>query len=344
MIRHNYVNCTVCHVSPTGGGLLTQYGRALSVEVLSTWGKENEGAFLHGLVPTDKFDSWLNLGGDFRGLQAYSDTNTARRTRFFLMQADLEAAITVGKFTFYGTWGALYKRPDNVYDFGSRNYYAMYQLSDEVHVRMGRYYAAFGLNVPDHRVYTRRDLGFDENQETQNLEVGWLTEKASSFVSVSRTRPELRDTIDEESLSAQFDYTFFGSYKVGIGRWVGRRPNAARTMTSVHGALGFTSRSYFMFDAVLQEMKNYGGSDSRGIFIFTRPGYEIFKGFHVIGIGEMAQSDLRLSSTIKRKAGFGFEFYPRPHFEIQLVGYKEEIVSVDEHWNDYAYLVFHYWL
>ena len=31
MIRHDYTGCGVCHVDPSGAGLLTDYGRAQSV-------------------------------------------------------------------------------------------------------------------------------------------------------------------------------------------------------------------------------------------------------------------------------------------------------------------------
>ncbi len=64
MIRHNYSNCTICHVSPTGGGLLTPYGRALSVEVLSSWGGETEGSVLHGLLAPDAVQCGFSTGQD----------------------------------------------------------------------------------------------------------------------------------------------------------------------------------------------------------------------------------------------------------------------------------------
>ncbi|MFM8315618.1 MAG: hypothetical protein ACKOA8_15160, partial [Deltaproteobacteria bacterium] len=49
-IRHGYMNCTSCHVSPTGGGALTEYGRSLSDEVLSRWSRPGESGFLYGLL------------------------------------------------------------------------------------------------------------------------------------------------------------------------------------------------------------------------------------------------------------------------------------------------------
>src|SRR6266850_2000104 len=70
MIRHGYTQCAACHTDPSGGTLLTKYGRAQSELLLSSrWGaaKEDEPAardeFLFGLVPTPDF---LSLGGWFR--------------------------------------------------------------------------------------------------------------------------------------------------------------------------------------------------------------------------------------------------------------------------------------
>src|SRR5436190_6515955 len=85
MIRHGYVNCTTCHVSPSGGGTLTEYGRELSKEVLSTWSKEGEANMAYGLV---KPPEWLLFGGDYRSVYVYRDTPLYRDGRYILMQTD----------------------------------------------------------------------------------------------------------------------------------------------------------------------------------------------------------------------------------------------------------------
>src|SRR5688500_1071067 len=64
LIRHNYTNCTSCHVSPTGGGILNAYGRALSGEVLSTWYREGEERFAYAVTPPE----WLNLQADYKSV------------------------------------------------------------------------------------------------------------------------------------------------------------------------------------------------------------------------------------------------------------------------------------
>ncbi len=62
-LAKQYTRCTACHYSPTGGGLLTPYGRLLSQRELSTWGRtatapdvgadddrHGEQAFLYGAL------------------------------------------------------------------------------------------------------------------------------------------------------------------------------------------------------------------------------------------------------------------------------------------------------
>src|SRR5271170_7738780 len=76
MARIGYQNCIACHVSPTGGGVLTPYGRGMTSDILSTWHADGEDAIGHGLIK-DKdgkpyaTPDWLQLGGDSRWIQTY---------------------------------------------------------------------------------------------------------------------------------------------------------------------------------------------------------------------------------------------------------------------------------
>jgi len=112
MIRHGYSGCGVCHVDPSGAGLLTDYGRAQSDLLMATrWSTEK----LEEASPTADFGfglfnlpDWLFLGFSYRGgeLVARSTTNndageqvsTATDRRWVHMVADLRAGLRIGRF------------------------------------------------------------------------------------------------------------------------------------------------------------------------------------------------------------------------------------------------------
>src|SRR3989344_1600930 len=93
--RHGYTNCTACHLSPSGGGILSPYGRELSKEILSTWARDGEQSFAYGAFsPNEK----IVLGAFVRGLQAHREDKDKKEGRFILMQADLEAGYNAEKW------------------------------------------------------------------------------------------------------------------------------------------------------------------------------------------------------------------------------------------------------
>src|SRR5579871_5451131 len=77
--------CSQCHYSPSGGGLLTSWGRDESADTISLGG---DGAFLHGLVTPP---SWLGIGGDFRFAFLTNDVGSPAgpENAAFPMQADI---------------------------------------------------------------------------------------------------------------------------------------------------------------------------------------------------------------------------------------------------------------
>src|SRR5476651_1283047 len=93
MVRHGYVNCTACHISPSGGGVLTDYGRALSKEILSTTSLNEEERLAYFF----KTPKWLQLGGDFRAISIEQHTGTSLTELYIPMQRDIEAAVTIKK-------------------------------------------------------------------------------------------------------------------------------------------------------------------------------------------------------------------------------------------------------
>jgi hypothetical protein len=180
------VRCNQCHYAPAGGGLLTSYGRDAAGEQLSTFG--GDGAFLHGAVT---LPSPLALGGDFRGAFVANDVQDPNgpTVAVFPMQLDLDArvALPLG-FSVTATGGFRDQvrspntlvpiqnyQPIDTSAFISRQHFATWQpQATGPYVRVGRFYAPFGLRFPEHIYYIERDLGFDETEETYNVSAGFI--------------------------------------------------------------------------------------------------------------------------------------------------------------------------
>jgi hypothetical protein len=103
-LSRQYVRCTGCHFSPTGGGLLTPYGRSLSREELSTFGKSSgsgspgrEHEFLFGAFG-DALGS-VSVGSDLWPAHLDVDAAGLRSTRNFLMNADVTVAFRRERWT-----------------------------------------------------------------------------------------------------------------------------------------------------------------------------------------------------------------------------------------------------
>jgi hypothetical protein len=60
----------------------------------------------------------------------------------------------------------------------SSEHFVMWQpVSSSVYVKLGRFYAPFGLRLPEHIFYVRRDLGFNLMEESYNASAGYTAER-----------------------------------------------------------------------------------------------------------------------------------------------------------------------
>ncbi len=322
MVRHGYVNCMTCHVSPSGGGLLTEYGRELSREVLSHGGKsEQESAFAYGAV---KPPEWLTAGGDIRSLTLYRDSPTAREGRQIIMQADLEAAITYKNWLVDGTVGFRESRtPSPPIDHVlSRRHYVSFRPTDELSVRAGKFQAAFGINTPDHAISTKRGLGWDQGSETYNVEGAWLGEQWNVFATVILGRPDARDLRREAGGAVNVSSALGESYKVGASYFIGQNELARRHVFGPYGILGFTKSFFLLTEADLQRSTSLSGAVTGptrwGIVNFQKIDYEVIEGLHGYLTQEYSRLDFDDGSSANQTYGIGAQFFPRPHLDLNL--------------------------
>ena len=213
-LAKQYTRCTACHYSPSGGGLLTPYGRLLSHRELSTTGgngaapaagdeddPHGEQAFLYGALG-DALGP-VHLGLEMRPSHLRISFPGGHQNMNLLMNLDLIGAVQTNGWTVYGTVG---REPSNSAvrngsvqpdaQFVSYEHWVGYQSDDGFGIRAGRFLPAYGIRLSDHTAYARTYLGFDRNDQVYGLELTDTMGPSLLQVTVSAGRAEaiLHDT------------------------------------------------------------------------------------------------------------------------------------------------------
>ncbi len=213
-LAKQYTRCTACHYSPSGGGLLTPYGRLLSHRELSTTGgngaappdgdeddPHGEQAFLYGALG-DALGP-VHLGLEMRPSHLRVGFPGGHQDQNLLMNLDLIGAAQKNGWTVYGTVGR--EPPNSAIRNGriqpdaqlvSYEHWVGYQRDEGFGIRAGRLMPAYGIRFADHTALTRTNLDFDRNDQVYGVEVSDAMGPSLLQVTVSPGKAEaiLHDT------------------------------------------------------------------------------------------------------------------------------------------------------
>jgi hypothetical protein len=184
MIRHSYTGCGVCHADPSGGEVLTAYGRAQSDLLLRMrWdGKkadEAEPSSAAGFLGLIDLPPAVLLGGSARMASTLKEGDL----RVFPMQMDLYGQFRVGSFFAGGSVGAarvavgsLHARAAQVTPFQgqdfnllSRTHYLGMDFDNGAYTaRLGRLNLPFGIRIPEHTMWVRDSTRTDRDSDQQH--------------------------------------------------------------------------------------------------------------------------------------------------------------------------------
>jgi hypothetical protein len=199
LLSRQYNRCTSCHYSPTGGGLLTPYGRSLTRQELSTTGRSaggaaaaaatrpsGEEAFLFGALgdALGPVDLELNTRPSHLRIEGPGFTSD----RDFFMNADLEAGWRAHGWTVYGEIGRQPLSTSTRVD--SYAYWVSHETDKGLGFRVGRFMPAYGVQFADHTAFNRAGLGFDFLDQLLALELSLNREKQLLQVALSPGRAE----------------------------------------------------------------------------------------------------------------------------------------------------------
>lgn len=341
MLRHDYTSCAQCHLDPSGGSVLTPYGRAQGELLLrSRYGApadEDPGKkaeFLLGLLSAAPEE--LMLGGDVR-LALLSPG--MKGVRVFPMQVDVVGALKTGKMSASVSLGlgSSVTSPAKVVgeqvQLISRHHWVGYAPDEDQSflVRAGRIPLPFGLRLPEHTIWARAVTKTDTNVAQQH--------GVSLAYSGERVRGELMGIVGNLQLTPvafrERGYSGFLEFipthwmTVGISSLVTHADSDLTTpqfstFRHAHGAFLRMSPVKpllvsFEVDVTNQTRRTLGGPT--GLVGVLQVDVEPTQGVHLVAMGEVLVPDFTKASAAN---GLGFGgwggvwWFFAPHSDVRV--------------------------
>lgn len=330
-VRHGYFSCSSCHVSPAGGGIVTDYGRSFAAEKVSTWTKEKEELVGHGFLPATP--DWLLLGGDARQIQTVVETSQARSGRWIKMQRDLDACIKVSVTFSCATTN----------DLGLRKGFVRADAGENFLMRAGRFFPRHGLMIANHTSPVRRGVGFEQGKESDQLELTFVSEfvEATLYKDFGRrVRLGQDDPRQNEALPEAYGATvagfIAGTSRVGVSfRELKAEKDAEKDRTvGAFAAIGWSPRTYTLLEIDRRK---------KSAFSHLKLAHEPIQGLVPYLLHEADVPDVDEQTTRKDTYGGGLQWFPRPHLEVDSF-YGHLLMRQTYSYAAVAYLMLHYYL
>lgn len=345
-VTHGYPACIACHVSPNGGGLLTDYGRSLSKELMSTWGVSD--SFSEPFFGAVKNRETVKFGGDIRTIQTYLENNQVDRGELFPMQQNVEVGVKVDNVMFVGTAG-LRQGPDRTPDRGtflSERHYVLWQPSQTAKLRVGKFRQSFGINTPNHNRFIKNLLGFGFFSETYNMEFSQFYETYEVTVGSSLGRiDQPRNPGSEQNLSAHFSYYLNENSRFGGSLLIGESDIKRRSLISLNGIFPLAEHWLGLYELDYEQSHLAASpSDSIDTFVsFLKLGHKPFKGLMWYLLFEHFSID-STTYNLSHAPGLGIQWLPVPHFNIQVEYTRQVNSSQPGNPNNTGWILFHTYL
>lgn len=327
-LSRQYSRCTNCHFSASGGGLLTPYGRSLSREELSTFGRSRAGAppgreqeFLFGALrgATGPFE----LGIDLRPSHLEAESGGFETSRDLLMNADVTAALRHGGFTLYGAFGRQPRGDDPRY--ASFEHWVGYQKEGGIGVRAGRFLPAYGIRLADHTAFTRSSLELDNDDQLYALELSWNGERQLVQLSVG---PGRADDVGDSERSA---FVATGRFQLDL------RPNLVLVASGLYrdaskldpgrSALGLAAgvapiRRLTLLVQGDARFRDAAGGSQTAYTLLGLAAFELYRGVWLQVSPQLLTAYGDSSGGVSRFSA-GLNLLPRTHFNLQLFYYHD---------------------
>ena len=336
MIGHGYTGCAQCHVDPSGGNALTDYGRGQAEIFMRSVYRKRPADYDPGSIAKFAFGvplpKWLTLQEDTRSLIIPEPGNF----RFILMQADLRTALKFDKFTAYGTIGYVSEGgygawfTSNTGSGGnvvSREHWLGYAPVKGLLVRAGRMALPFGIRSEEHILFARSATRTDSNDDQQlGLDAVYGKGKIRAEVMGIAGNFQLGpDDYRERGYSALFGYALNNNTEVGVSSLFTHAnldiDLAQERTRQAHGAFfryAPIEAVRFLTEADLTLSSVAGAENDMGSVGYLQVDTEPAQGFHVKATGEWCDDNHADTADPTLRASLTTLWFFAPHADVRM--------------------------
>ncbi|MGE0633226.1 MAG: hypothetical protein AB7O96_12505 [Pseudobdellovibrionaceae bacterium] len=322
-IRHGYVNCMACHTTSQGGDLLSLYGRELSKEIFS----RKDSIFKTSQTEKNYWEvetpEWLNVGGDVRLLQTFSESSVASKGRFMVMQVDLDGVAKLGEnLQFYGSVGryeptaANSEWQDFIYTPRAWIQYSHSDGAKFMALRVGRFFPTYGINIPEHTYVTRRYLDFNPGQERLSAEISWSNENYQFVATALSKRATFERYDPERGYVLQLSKVFGKNARIGVNLYRSKLTQSGveqnKAFEGVYALVGLAPE----WSMLVQVDRIYYPHGKTGVDDLLKFSYEYTQGLQFFFTQEYYNKDTVKTDPHVEAFGVGAEYFPAPNVEL----------------------------
>jgi len=338
--------CSSCHLSPAGGGLLSENGMA-TAENISQFGMAPE--FFYNKLPLPK---WLELGGELRGAGGYDDAGITKGAIVFPMQAELYAAATFDAFSLHVTAGLRdpqYVVP-NSYDpatlFASREHWVQWQQKPGetgLFVRVGRFMPVYGLRFAEHPDYDRRYGGTPLYGETYAAAVEYLDPKWEVHATGFIVDPLFDSSEKGNGGTVYAEARLTDTTLVGVESKLDSTPDDRKIYGGVTAKQLVTKTLLVEGEVQLVHQRIFGGSGVDGQLVATVVG-SYFLGPFLFDLGvNVYHENLHFILLDQEAVDLNVHWFATSHVELLLTNrFQSRALGADGPASGYSLLQLHY--
>ncbi len=217
------LNCSSCHVSPTGGGMRTEFGQAYGLTLAGEGASE---AKISGQI-----SKYIRLGSDIRGsFRAENSDDEDSRNEF-----DTEASsIYIHAELVPGTLAMLIDQQIAPANDNRAVWLKLSLQDDEQYIRAGKFFLPYGIRLPDDTAFIRQVSGINFSSADDGIEYGVEKESWNFQIALSNGNAGAAELDRDKQLSTRLVYVE-PDWRLGVSLNSNSSDQGDRDMLSLFG-------------------------------------------------------------------------------------------------------------